>query len=88
MATNKIREEEVKNIYCTTKKCQFWHFLVVMAWRQGRKQTVSPIDIQWRNIKKIMGASFFKKSWRKNFFLKKKLPLRPIYKRLKSPMYP
>lgn len=32
MATNKIREEEVKNIYCTTKKCQFWHFLVVMAW--------------------------------------------------------
>lgn len=77
MATNKIREEEVKNIYCTTKKCQFWHFLVVMAWRQGRKQTVSPIDIQWRSIKKIMDASF-----------KKKLPLRQIFKRLKSPMYP
>lgn len=79
MATNKIREEEVKNIYCTTKKCQFWHFLVVMAWRQGRKQTVSPIDIQWRSIKK---------SWAQDFFLKKKLPLRQIYKRLKSPMYP
>lgn len=87
MATNKIREEEVKNIYCTTKKCQFWHFLVVMAWRQGRKQTVSPIDIQWRSIKKIMGASFLKKVGAR-FFLKKKLPLRQIYKRLKSPMYP
>ena len=72
MATNKIREEEVKNIYCTTKKCQFWHFLVVMAWRQVRKQTVSPIDIQWRNIKKIMGASFKKKVGAR-FFLKKKL---------------
>lgn len=77
MATNKIREEEVKNIYCTTKKCQNWHFLVVMAWRQGRKQTVSPIDIQWRSIKKIMDASF-----------KKKLPLRQIFKRLNPPMYP
>lgn len=62
-------------------------FLSVMAWRQGRKQTVSPIDIQWRRIKKIMGASFFKKVGAR-FFLKKKLPLRPIYKRLKSPMYP
>lgn len=72
MATNKIREEEVKNIYCTTKKCQFWHFLVVMAWRQGRKQTVSPIDIQWRRIKKIMGASF-KKKLAQNFFFKKKV---------------
>lgn len=58
MATNKIREEEVKNIYCTTKKCQNWHFLVVMAWRQGRKQIVSPIDIQWRSIKKNHGRKF------------------------------
>lgn len=87
MATNKIREEEVKNIYCTTKKCQNWHFLVVMAWRQGRKQTVSPIDIQWRSIKKIMGASLLKKVGAR-FFFKKKLPLRQIFKRLKSPMYP
>ncbi len=53
-----------------TKKSQNWHFLVVMAWRQGRKQIVSPIDIQWRSIKKIMGASL-KKSWRKIFFKKK-----------------
>lgn len=70
MATNKIREEEVKNIYCTTKKCQNWHFLVVMAWRQGRKQTVSPIDIQWRSIKKIMGASLLKKVGARFFFKK------------------
>lgn len=87
MATNKIREEEVKNIYCTTKKCQNWHFLVVMAWRQGRKQTVSPIDIQWRSIKKKSWAQVFLKKLAQDFF-KKKLPLRQIYKRLKSPMYP
>lgn len=71
MATNKIREEEVKNIYCTTKKCQFWHFLVVMAWRQGRKQTVSPIDIQWRSIKKKSWAQVLKKVGARFFFLKK-----------------
>lgn len=53
-----LQKKSVYILYCTTKKCQFWHFLVVMAWRQGRKQTVSPIDIQLRSIKKIMGASF------------------------------
>ena len=57
-----IAKKSVYILYCTTKKCQFWHFLVVMAWRQGRKQTVSPIDIQWRSIKK---------SWAQDFFLKK-----------------
>lgn len=71
MATNKIREEEVKNIYCTTKKCQNWHFLVVMAWRQGRKQTVSPIDIQWRSIKKKSWAQVFLKKLAQDFFFKK-----------------
>lgn len=71
MATNKIREEEVKNIYCTTKKCQFWHFLVVMAWRQGRKQTVSPIDIQWRSIKKSWAQVLLKKVGARFFFKKK-----------------
>ena len=33
-----------------------------------RKQTVSPIDIQWRSIKKIMGASLLKKVGARFFF--------------------
>ena len=36
--------------------------------RQGRKQTVSPIDIQLRNIKKNHGCKFLKKVWCKIFF--------------------
>lgn len=83
MATNKIREEEVKNIYCTTKKCQFWHFLVVMAWRQGRKQTVSPIDIQWRSIKKSWAQVFLKKVGSR-FFEKKSYLCGKYLKDLKS----